>query len=293
MIEGAQHLTASHAVSGHQWRWASSSRQGQNHVTAQIECQDAHRIRELSLGVLIAAVADGAGSASKSRDGANAAVDILCDFLARFLVPSNPTEAELADLLKRAFFFVGKAIQDAADHDKCSLADYHTTLSCAVATPDALAVAQVGDGAIVCWDDPGKLQTVSYPEHGEYANSTFFVTELPYRQDHLHIVVSPRRCQGIALTTDGLIDIAFEDPLGGCKPWTPFFGPLIDRVANAPLSEDLNSRMDAFLGSAKIRESTTDDLTLVIAVRQTSADEAGSAEGSPNVVMNGDSTIPS
>ena len=70
------------------------------------------------------------------------------------------------------------------------------------------------------------------PEHGEYANSTFFVTELPHRVDRLHIQIESRQCQGIALTTDGLIDIAFDNPLGECQPWAPFFDPLIETPAH-------------------------------------------------------------
>ena len=38
------------------------------------------------------------------------------DFLVKFLVPAETTEADLADLLKRAFFYVGGAIQIAANH---------------------------------------------------------------------------------------------------------------------------------------------------------------------------------
>lgn len=273
---------------GSKWRWASASRQGRNHAMAKIDCQDAHRVLELSHGVLIAVVADGAGSAPRSRDGADAAVNILSDFLAKFLIPEQTTEEELADLLKRAYIYVSGAIQLAANHDGSSLSDYHTTLSCAVVTPASLAVAQIGDGAIVCWDHLGQMETVAIPEHGEYSNSTFFVTELPQRLDRLHIRVMARKCQGIALTTDGLVDIAFENPLGNCQPWAPFFEPLIDRIRTAAADEALSSRLSTFLGSPKISESTTDDLTLVIAVRRESSAPAEDTEVTTGSSMDSD-----
>lgn len=260
-----------HVGNNTHWRWASASRQGQNHVLAQIECQDAQRVIEMPQGILVATVADGAGSAPMSKVGAEMAVDMLCGFLAEFLVPETTTESDLADLLKRAFLYVAGAIQIKANHDGLPLSQYHTTLSCVIVARQTLAVAQVGDGAVVGWNDPRELQTLTRPDHGEFANSTFFVTQFPHALDRLCIKVIPNRFQGVALTTDGLIDIAFEDPNGACKPWAPFFDPLIKRVVDASADEDLYSRMQAFLGSPKIRESTTDDVTLVIAVRRPAA----------------------
>ena len=53
---------------------------------------------------------------------------------------------------------------------------YATTLTCAVATDGGLAVAQIGDGIVVARQEDGELFAAVQPQHGEYANETFFLT---------------------------------------------------------------------------------------------------------------------
>jgi len=247
------------------WRWAAASQQGAGHIVAGTLCQDAHRVYELPRGILIAIVADGAGSASRSHDGSTLAVDTLGGYLAEALIPEETTEADLEVLLRRGFVAAYTAIKDLAEQNDLPISDFHTTLACAIVTRASVAIAHIGDGTIVCWDRPGELEVVARPDHGEFANSTFFVTELPQQLDHMHIRVMARQCQGVALTTDGLLEVAFEDSYSEIKPWFPFFEPLIERVHNASIDNDLSARMQAFLASPKIGNATNDDVTLIIA----------------------------
>ncbi len=62
--------------------------------------------------------------------------------------------------------------------DPSPLRDYATTLLLAAVTPGWTAVGQIGDGAAVGhWPD-GRLETMSLPQRGEYANETIPLTSL-------------------------------------------------------------------------------------------------------------------
>lgn len=250
------------------WRWVGASRQGRSHIAAGTPCQDSFRIAEMSGGILIAAVADGAGSAPRSQEGAIAAVELLSEFLSDHLRPDKTMIDDFESLLRRAFFYVAGVLKIVAKEDQAQLSEFHTTLTCAIATQAYLAIAQVGDGAVAVRGISGTLETVMFPEHGEYANSTYFVTQLPEAKNRLHIRILKKPCTALGLTTDGLIDIAFDAPYGECQPFGPFFDPLFDRVAMAAPGDGLSQRLLSFLDSPLISEATSDDLTLVLAVRQ-------------------------
>ena len=49
------------------WRIVGASVQGTSHQKDDIPCQDAHGYRVLLSGAIVVAVADGAGTASRSR----------------------------------------------------------------------------------------------------------------------------------------------------------------------------------------------------------------------------------
>ena len=62
-------------------RGASASVTGRQHKVAGLPCQDAAHIRRLGRSGIIAAVADGAGSAKHAEIGAGVAVSAVADIL--------------------------------------------------------------------------------------------------------------------------------------------------------------------------------------------------------------------
>ena len=69
------------------WRVAAASVVGTSHVKSGQPCQDAHEWRVLPSGFLIAAVADGAGSAALAEIGATLAARAAVQALAEALSP--------------------------------------------------------------------------------------------------------------------------------------------------------------------------------------------------------------
>jgi hypothetical protein len=126
-------------------------------------------------------------------------------------------------------------------------------------------VFQIGDGAIVTATDDD-YGVVFWPETGEYANSTYFVTDVQ-ALDHLQIKLLPYTPQKLALMTDGVHKLALQFATRSVH--APFFVPLFHRLMleKCGFSPLLNRQLVAFLDSKPVNQRTDDDKTLVLAVR--------------------------
>ena len=69
-------------------------------------------------------------------------------------------------------------LDEEASNNQAAVSDYACTLLGVVASPSRIAYFQIGDGAIVIPSgEPGTYDWVFWPQHGEYANTTNFVTD--------------------------------------------------------------------------------------------------------------------
>ena len=82
------------------------------------------------------------------------------------------------------------------------------TLLVALAGDDWAAFAQIGDGVIVFNGGAG-YELAFWPDNGEYANTTRFLTDDDYRK-HLRIEVVTRKVSELAVMTDGLQMLALD-----------------------------------------------------------------------------------
>ncbi|HET7093733.1 MAG TPA: PP2C family serine/threonine-protein phosphatase, partial [Thermomicrobiales bacterium] len=176
------------------------------HARLGIGCQDARDVAVLPNGILIAAAADGAGSAPRSADGARwavgAATHLLWDRLADAAAPTD-IDIALAEAFRGAHDFIAQAAVESG----LPTSAFATTLLVAVATPDALHVAQTGDGMIVVRHADGELVAATTPQNGEYANETFFLTSSDGAPRFAAAL--PPVC-ALALLTDGLLPLAVD-----------------------------------------------------------------------------------
>src|SRR5262245_2681209 len=168
------------------WRLLGASVQGTSHLKTGIPCQDAHRYLELSNGVVVVAVADGAGSAKYADRGSSLAVDSAVTWLGTALETLNvPSESDCIDLLRGMIEEVRSHLEIACressnGNGSATLSDFATTLLVCFVTNSVVAACQIGDGAIVGLTDHGDVQTLTQPNHGEYINETVFVTSDGY-----------------------------------------------------------------------------------------------------------------
>ncbi len=249
------------------WRGIGASVAGSSHQAHGRDCEDAHAYRWLAGNILVAAVADGAGSATQARIGASmagqAALDVLQDWLANGLPQQYPNWSGLFDIILGR---VRQELTKQATSENLVLSDFATTLLVAVVTPEWVVGMQLGDGAIVTLDLHGNFQTLTKPYHGEFLNETAFVTSDDYLI-RTQVAVQPGdEVNGVALLTDGLQMLALN--MHDNRAHAPFFEPLLRFAANSAASEDeLNQRLAAFLDTERINNATDDDKTLVLAVR--------------------------
>jgi hypothetical protein len=247
------------------WHISGASVQGTSHLEKNIPCQDSHACRLTAAGDLLLAIADGAGTAERSQEGAQAAVGQTIAALEAALhngVPGDETgwQAVIAGAFSSAY----QAVVDMAGVAQLPLRSFATTLACAVVSGAWLAVGQIGDGAVVAEDEQGGLFLTARPQRGEYANEAYFLT-MPDSLNYLQVYSAPVSLRALALTTDGLLRLAFKLP--EYEPSPQFFGPLLAYIAGMDSPDQAQSDLAAFLNSPRVCARTDDDKTLVLAAR--------------------------
>ncbi|HLJ55071.1 MAG TPA: PP2C family serine/threonine-protein phosphatase [Chthonomonadaceae bacterium] len=253
------------AGSAPRWKVASVSVRGTSHERAGGVCQDSHCVRETAPDRLIAAIADGAGSAARSEIGAEiaarTAVDALCELLADGGAPPNTDEA-WAIALRAAMDRARAAVECEAERLGLTPRELASTLILLFATPALAAAAQIGDGAAVIADADGELAILTVPQSGEYLNeTTFLVTPGAVEAAQTAVWRGPMRFA--AAFSDGLQILALR--LSDHSPHPPFFAPLMQFIAAERDMEEAQAKLASFLVSPRITERADDDLTLLLA----------------------------
>jgi hypothetical protein len=242
------------------WHGVGASIVGTSHVTADIVCQDAHFWRVQTGDVLVAAVADGAGSALLAEVGAEIAAKSAVEaFCAKGKTSGDEKgiRASLSDALKEA----QKAVRNEASARQVDVQQLSTTLILVVATSEMVAAAQIGDGIAVVRDQEGNTVGVTSPESGEHVNETTFLTS-GRNLKHAQLAVWRGAPTHVAIMSDGLQRLALRMPSG--VPHAPFFAPLFNFVSNIPEATLAKQQLEQFMSSPRITDNTTDDLTLVL-----------------------------
>ena len=247
------------------WRISGASVRGTSHLEKDIPCQDSHAYRLTAGGDLLLAIADGAGTAERSLEGAQTAVEQAVAALEASLQNGVPgDEPGWQSLMAQAFEVARQAVADLASAANAPLRSFATTLACAVVSGGWLAVGQIGDGAAVAEDEQGGLFLTARPQRGEYANEAYFLT-MPDALTYLAVYSAPRPIRALVMTTDGLLRLAFKLP--EYEPSPQFFTPLLAFIAGAGDPDQARSNLTAFLNSARVCARTDDDKTLLLAAR--------------------------
>lgn len=251
------------------WRFVNAASRGTSHDVTGTPCQDdcyvdviaSHRGED----ILVAAVADGAGSASRSEVGSGIACAALIASMTETLHHCGVADLDrkvVESWLRGAVADIGAraARDDLAGRDFAC-----TILGCAVGTAAAVFI-QIGDGAIVIDDGTG-LRPVFWPDSGEYANMTRFVTDADFG-DHLMFCAVEGRIDEVALFSDGLQRLALV--FAERAAHAPFFEPMLQclRAEPAGAAETLVFPLLRFLSSDAVNARTDDDKSLVLATRR-------------------------
>lgn len=240
--------------------------QGTSHIRLGIDCQDCCRSEIVSVNgedVAILVCADGAGSALYSAEGSQ----IVCETFLKSVKLSlaseqfELTEGSAVEWLAR----VQDRIAIASDEKSSTPREFASTLLAAVIKPSQALFLQIGDGAIVINSDQG-FQPVFWPQAGEYAGTTHFVTSDAAQASIMtRLVAGQVRIRKIAILTDGLERLALR--FATHEAHGPFFEPLFQALENTDDTTLLDEPLTHFLTSAAVNERTDDDKTLLLALR--------------------------
>lgn len=250
------------------WFTVAASAVGSDHEREGIGKQDAV-VRHPVGDSWIIAVADGAGSAPHSAEGAALAVEASTRVLERILLANPALSLDLEEAIVEAMLEAADQLRSLAAERSEPVSAFHTTLAVCIVDGWRVSSGQIGDGFLVAELDDGSLQALAVPQKGEYANETQFLTTITGREEIETATVEGIR--GLAAMTDGLLRLAAQMP--GYTPHPRFFGPLFGFARSATSEAAGCEELTGFLASPRVRARTSDDLTLVIAVRQARTDE--------------------
>lgn len=247
------------------WRYVAASVQGASHLKANTPCQDYCTAIELhEANLLLLMCSDGAGSASRSELGSEISCRTLSDEIVRFAQRGGHTLDVARETALEWLQAVRLKLETQANAIGLMPRDLACTLVAALVDDHGAAFLQIGDGSVVVVSGDSEYDVIFWPEQGEYANTTFFVTG-PDAEDRLRVEVRSSLIRDIALFTDGLQHIALRYQSKTAHP--PFFAPMFARLRADEDWSGLGEPLKKFLGSEAVTKRTDDDCTLVLASR--------------------------
>lgn len=253
------------------WTFGAASVRGISHVKSGARLQDAKRCFEVvdadGVSVFSAVVSDGAGSASHGGEGAAIVCRTMAEALRSYFAngsTSLPSEDQVWDWVDQ----VRDRITHASTLRSLTPRDFAATMVLGITDGNRTVTAHIGDGAIVARSAAEQSWLLlSQSENGEYASTTYFVTDSG--TPRLRIAEHSDPIDAIFLFSDGIENQVLDSVTN--EPYEAFFNPMARPfLSSTTLGRDhfLSGRLMSYLDSEKFAEHTDDDKTLVIAVRK-------------------------
>jgi hypothetical protein len=154
-----------------------------------------------------------------------------------------------------------------ANRSGAKVQDYACTLLAAVVADRSAAFVQIGDGAMVISSGTG-WRHVFWPQHGEFANTTNFVTSQRAVLE-MEFMRLDEAVEEIAVFTDGIENLVLQK--ASKTAHAPFFDTMFPPVRKslvAGVDAELSRALDKYLSSPTINDRTDDDKTLILASRR-------------------------
>lgn len=247
------------------WRWALASRIGTSHIRLGTRKQDALKTFTLldksGSRILCAMICDGAGSAQFGGEGASLTCRLISQAVRQhfFATGSMPNTQEIWSWIDT----VRDCMARAAENRGVARKSFACTLVLLIARHKENIVVHIGDGAVVGRDQSEQWRALTWPENGEYASSTYFITDDP--EPRLRFVESDELYTAYALFSDGIEDMALEHKT--MTAHAPFFTSMIrplDKLSADGKDQNLSAALASFLDSDRVCERTDDDKSLIL-----------------------------
>ena len=247
------------------WKYAAASVIGTSHQTAEGGlCQDSHVCGFVeSCSTFLAVVSDGAGSASHSLVGSR----ITCEYVFE-RVSAEGTDFVLSkQFADDVLAGLHTQIREEAQRTGLRVRQFACTLLVTLVRPERAVFWQIGDGAI-CFRsrEQESFHVVFWPDKGEYANTTFFVTD-ENAAERLEFDWTEEGILELAVFSDGIERLALNFSSG--EAHGAFFDGLLPylRTREPGYIDEIAKQLAGFLASERINKRTDDDKTLILASR--------------------------
>jgi serine/threonine protein phosphatase PrpC len=248
------------------WRVAKASSTGTSHAATRTPCQDYLLVDQVSLNAsdgecLLVAMADGAGTASRSDEGAKRACDSFVRSLKESWQHLSASEPAL-EAVRRAFEVAKAEVASLSAECEVDIREFASTLCGVVLAPWGFICAQVGDGLVIFVPHEGAPQ-LACDGRGEMLNVTEFITQ-DDSLSRLHVHAEARIARAVVVSTDGLVPVLMrQSPF---LPHVPMINMLTQAVANSAEPGELDDELKALIESEEVSRRTDDDKSLVVAV---------------------------
>jgi hypothetical protein len=251
------------------WAWMSALQKGTSHEKTGTRLQDALTVSSVKVGEvdwIYAVISDGAGSAQYGGEGAS----IICRTISTCIRNhfSSISEIPSIEVIESWLDMARDRISYAASRRGLTSRDFAGTLLLIISNGFETFSVHVGDGSIVVQDElSGEWYCMSWPNHGEYASMTYFLTDeiqinVRYSQTSLPI-------KSLAIFSDGLERLALE--FSKKTPFPAFFNALAKPLNDSKLTGknfSLSKALKTYLNSDAVNSRTDDDKSLIFAVRK-------------------------
>jgi hypothetical protein len=251
------------------WTWACASQVGTSHSRTGQRLQDAYSCFAITTSageVFVGVVSDGAGSARYGGEGAALVCRSIGVAARKHFSRSGSAELPSAEDIEFWVDHIRDRIYRAAGIRGLEAKDFAATLICTISIGKRSVFAHVGDGcAVVRLQSTGTWVAPTWPDHGEYASTTTFVTDQPAAKIRVTLMEDP--IDVIAVFSDGIERMVLD--MVSRKPAERFFGvvaaPVIKSAVPSGKDAALSEQLKGYLDSEQVCARTDDDKTLVIA----------------------------
>jgi hypothetical protein len=234
---------------------AVASAQGRRHQAEGTLCQDAV-LGFVGTNSASIVLADGAGSASHSRLGAQITVDTLTRVIRenfKRIVKSKEEKAR-----KKIMIPLTKSLTAAAKRHQATLRDFACTLLFVATDGKTLLIGQLGDGRIGIRNaDTGEWRSILDAFKGEFFNETVFITS-ENATDLLQLAIGPvNSIDACVIMSDGAEEGLYQRA-------SHMFAPAVSRMLEWVQTYDRLTIETALKNNLKdaVRLKTTDDVSV-------------------------------
>lgn len=236
---------------------------GPYHIKSDTLCQDAHYIKRISDNCIIAAVADGLGSARHSDVASKIASKTTVEFCAERFI-SEMDDEDVLQLITQSFRIAQCEIEDVARGNGHELVDYDTTLDLVIYCAGKVLFGHAGDSGIVIQTSDGMYGPLTEQQRDDYGRVYPLIFE-----DHWVFGRAPKTVASVLLCTDGMLENVFfpvllrDQPVSIYVAMAQFFMD-IDRLGMKENGEiAVQERMTAAIAGLR-EDQVNDDKTVVV-----------------------------